>query len=113
MSTIAHAFGLAISYKFANKSTVALVRAAADSIKAEATGCRIFGDFIHGKVLGSMFTQKIEKEYARDKELVFLSSTEETYHDRKYFGIGVDTLTDQRLERANNVEFAGCHARLI
>lgn len=109
MSSIAHAFGLAISYKFANKSTVALVRAAADSIKAEATGCRVFGDFVHGKVLGRMFTKKIEQKYARDTALVFLSSTEETYHERHYYGIAVNTHTDQRLERANNVELAGCH----
>ena len=113
MSSIAHAFGLAISYKFASKSNVALVRAAAEAINAEAPGCRAFGSFMRGMFLGRKLTQKIEKEYARDTALVVLSSTEEGYHDRKYYGIGVDTLTDKRLEYANKVEFVGCHATII
>lgn len=82
--TIAYAFGLAVSRKFAEEKAVALINDVAEQINKKAPGCKKYGEFRTARNIGAKWTRKIASNYNHDSALCFLSQTEKQYHERWY-----------------------------
>lgn len=93
--SIAYAFGLAISHKFANPELTALIRSAADKINQERKGCRQYGSFMTGFFVGRKWTKQIDRNYAHDNALVFISD-KWGYYDR-WYATETENMSDENL----------------
>lgn len=82
--SIAYALGLAVSCKFADEKTTALIKTVAEKISQEKPGCKKYGEFKTALHIGMKWTRKIEANYKHDTSMWFLSQTEKQYHERWY-----------------------------
>lgn len=111
MTSLASAFGYAVSYKYANPKMADLIRSAGKRLGKEHPGCKKFGDYMTAMFTGRKWTQQIDQNYAHASSLVFISDRW-GYYERQYFGICIHNINEYYLAYANGLALTNIPASI-
>ena len=104
MKSFAAAFGYAVSYKYANEKMATLIKSVAEKIGrgVQTSNGFVYSAFRTACNVGRQWTKQIDKNYAHDSSLVFISD-KCGYYDRQYFGICTHNVTEYNLAQENGL----------